>query len=331
MHTDSDASGVAPVTCYDVASALWQGARPYQEDSLLQEFPDGMPCGYVVLADGMGGHAAGDVASRLAVETVSDGLSGAIRGGTAFESQIADHLSAAVRNANQALADDAGSATVSARIASTLVTAVLCDTRLYWTSVGDSPMYLWRNGSLHLLNEDHSMAPVIDRMVADGELSADAARNHPDRNALTSVLVGENIARIDLSAEGFDLLTGDVLIVASDGLQFLQTDQIVQILAGFPAGSPSYDICKALLEGLQDLDDPYQDNVSICVLQPELGSEAGQGEEDEPDTRPLGQKEQAAAAAAEAAVTAQQEREASTGSRARSRLRSLSHRMKFWS
>ncbi len=267
MQTDDSAPG-AHKMCFDVASVLWQGARAYQEDSLLQDFVEDGARGYVVLADGMGGHAAGDVASGLAVQTVSRSLTQAIHDGEGFETNIAAHLRAAVRRANRALAEESGCASGTARMGTTLVTAILCDARLYWTSVGDSPLYLWRDGRLKLLNEDHSMAPVIDRMVEQGELSPEAGRKHPDRNALTSVLSGTEVARIDLSADGFDLQPGDVLIVASDGLQFLESPEIEAILASFPPMAPSADICDALLAALQQLDDPYQDNVSICVMQP---------------------------------------------------------------
>lgn len=238
MQSDGSAMG-AHKMCFDVASVLWQGARPYQEDSLLQDFVDDGARGYVVLADGMGGHAAGDVASGLAVQTVSRSLGQAIHEGEDFETNIAAHLRAAVRRANRALADEAGGASGTARMGTTLITAILCDARLYWTSVGDSPLYLWRDGRLRLLNEDHSMAPVIDRMVEQGELSAEAGRNHPDRNALTSVLSGTEVARIDLSADGFDLRPDDVLIVASDGLQFLDLSRIECILAEMAPHAPS--------------------------------------------------------------------------------------------
>ncbi|GGA99773.1 PP2C family protein-serine/threonine phosphatase [Allosediminivita pacifica] len=322
MQSDGSAMG-AHKMCFDVASVLWQGARPYQEDSLLQDFVEDGARGYVVLADGMGGHAAGDVASGLAVQTVSRSLGQAIHEGEDFETNIAAHLRAAVRRANRALADEAGGASGTARMGTTLITAILCDARLYWTSVGDSPLYLWREGRLRLLNEDHSMAPVIDRMVQQGELSAEAGRNHPDRNALTSVLSGTEVARIDLSAEGFDLRPDDVLIVASDGLQFLDASRIECILAEMALNASSARICNALLEALQMLDDPHQDNVSICVLRPcgtgmpgaITGSmtrprpEIGEITQQTPEAEPIG-------TAAEPTSP--------------SRLRSISRRIKFW-
>ena len=322
MQSDGSAMG-AHKMCFDVASVLWQGARPYQEDSLLQDFVDDGARGYVVLADGMGGHAAGDVASGLAVQTVSRSLGQAIHESEDFETNIAALLRAAVRRANRALADEAGGASGTARMGTTLITAILCDARLYWTSVGDSPLYLWRDGRLRLLNEDHSMAPVIDRMVEQGELSAEAGRNHPDRNALTSVLSGTEVARIDLSAEGFDLRPDDVLIVASDGLQFLDLSRIEYILAEMAPHAPSARICNALLEALQMLDHPHQDNVSICVLRPcetgMPGTITGSMTRPRPEIGEITQQSPAAAPIGPAVEPPSP-----------SRLRSISRRIKFW-
>jgi len=132
--------------------------------------------------------------------------------------------------------------------------------------VGDSPLDLWRDRRVSLLNEDHSMAPVVDQMVLNGERSADAAKNHPDRNALTSAITGERLNKVDLSPDGFSLQPGDFLMVASDGIQYLDDEVIISVLDQAGDTATSEQICDALIAALQDLDHPHQDNVSICAI-----------------------------------------------------------------
>lgn len=139
---------------------------------------------------------------------------------------------------------------------------------LFWVSIGDSPLYLFRAGRLSQLNEDHSLAPQIDFMVRSGELSESEARRHPDRNCLTSALFGEDIPRMDCSSEPFLLRPDDVIIAASDGLQFLSDGHIRRVLVD-NHGAPSSTIAEALIAEINRLDDPNQDNVCLTVLKAE--------------------------------------------------------------
>ncbi len=252
---------------YDVATALWQGKRPYQEDSLLADFHGGMDRGFAVLADGMGGHAAGDLASRLVVIDAVSHLKFLMHDGAALEKNLKSELTSAIQTANDVLKDRGASDRRLQGMGATFLATVLFEDRLYWASVGDSPLYLWREGELRQLNEDHSMAPIIDQMAKTGELSEEEAANHPDRNALTSVLMGGNLKSMDVPATATVLDPGDVLIQASDGLQYLDEARIVEVLKGMASGASSRAITDALMQALYDLDDPVQDNTAIMVLQ----------------------------------------------------------------
>jgi len=90
---------------YDVATSLWQGARPYQEDTLLADFHGGMERGFAILADGMGGHAAGDLASRLVVIDAVSHLKFLMHDGEALEKNLQAELSSAIDAANDVLRD----------------------------------------------------------------------------------------------------------------------------------------------------------------------------------------------------------------------------------
>ena len=78
----------------------------------------------------------------------------------------------------------------------TLLAVVLAQEGLYWISVGDSPLWLWRAGRLHRLNQDHAYRSILAHRVHEGEMSADDAARHPDRNALISAVTGLSLIHI---------------------------------------------------------------------------------------------------------------------------------------
>ncbi|MEO1537785.1 MAG: protein phosphatase 2C domain-containing protein [Pseudomonadota bacterium] len=254
-----------PEPRFDVASALDRGGRDYQEDSLVSDFAVGDDCGIVVLADGMGGHSAGDLASKTVVTEVYSELK--------FHSDLffdhPDHLPGLMRgaigNANDCIRDAIVENPESRGMGSTVVAAVLAGNKMYWSSVGDSPLYHYRSGRLEQVNEDHSMAPQIDAMVAAGAIRPEDAKMHPDRNSLTSAVAGGKIARIDNRGIGLDLKSGDIVVVSSDGLQFLE-DKVIAKIINRNRRRPSADIANALLQAVKGLDDPEQDNISFSVV-----------------------------------------------------------------
>ena len=253
---------------YEATSALIRGARDHQEDAVIVDFPVGAPMGLVVLADGMGGHAAGDVASKIVMTEVFCELkfqtSDASIAGGARET-----LLAAAQGANECIAAHIAENPDADGMGATLIGLVMDGNRLNWVSIGDSPLYLFRDGTLTQLNEDHSMAPQIDQMIACGQIDEETGRNHPDRNALLSVLSGEEIARIDCPKDGVALQHGDIVIAASDGLQFLEHEVIEGILRSERTKS-SQAIARALIDRIDALDDPDQDNTSIALIKVEL-------------------------------------------------------------
>jgi PPM family protein phosphatase len=250
---------------YDVASGISQGARDYQEDAITADFPVGAEAGFVVLADGMGGHAAGDVASKIVLTEVYSELKFHYADVKAFETRAPDILRGVADLANETLRQHARSHPETEGMGATLVVPALVENRLWWISVGDSPLFLYRDGKLKQLNEDHSMAPQIDFMVQAGLLDAEAAVNHPDRNCLVSVLMGSRIAKVDCPVKPYDLKAGDIVICSSDGLQFLTNAQIEKVLAKYRK-TRSTEIAERLLEELNRLDDPDQDNISFTVI-----------------------------------------------------------------
>ena len=170
----------------------------------------------LVLADGMGGARSGDVASKLAAETVVRSY----REGKSPD-PLAD-LGAAVAAANQAIYAENSREDELPGMATTVTAAVVRGAEVYVAHVGDSRAYLARAGRLEQLTEDHSL---VARLVAEGQLTSDEARLDPRRNLLTrSVGLAANVP-IDARRVQWALQPGDTLLLCSDGLHGLVHDR----------------------------------------------------------------------------------------------------------
>jgi serine/threonine protein phosphatase PrpC len=171
-----------------------------------------------VVADGMGGHRGGDVASTLALETIESVAPAEVT----LEALVQD-----IKQANQALMDR-GEADRELRGMGTTITAVIAeDAKVHVAHVGDSRAYLLRGGALQQLTEDHTL---VQRMVREGRLTEDEAARHPQRSVLTRALgVDEDIPVDELT---LDVRKGDRLLLCTDGLtNMVDRDRLKKILA----------------------------------------------------------------------------------------------------
>jgi PPM family protein phosphatase len=231
-----------------------QGARSYQEDAAdVQPDADAV---IAVLADGMGGHAGGAVASELASTSF-------LRAYGAAEGDVRERLAESLDLANAAIATRADESPDLAGMGCTLIGAVFLPGRLEWISVGDSPLFLVREGAITRLNEDHSLSPEIDRLAELGFMSWEAARTDARRHILRSALTGTEIEMIDRPAAALGLEPGDVVILASDGIHTLPDTDIARIVIA--AQSPDA-AAEALLAAVEAADDPHQDNTTVVVV-----------------------------------------------------------------
>jgi len=250
---------------YDVATAISQGRRDYQEDAVVADFSVGVPYGFAVLADGMGGHAAGDVASKIVVTEVFSELKFQSADRVDLEQNFRTTLLDVLQSANQCIGAHVRGNPDHKGMGATVVAPVVFEDRLYWISVGDSPLFLVRGDCLKQLNADHSMAPQIDLMVSSGQMDRAAGLAHPDRNALTSVLMGHEIPSIDCATAPFRLEAGDVIVAASDGLQSLSNDQIEAVVASHRRRTAT-EIARAIMRAVETVNDPDQDNISVVII-----------------------------------------------------------------
>jgi len=132
-------------------------------------------------------------------------------------------------------------------------------------SVGDSPLFLIREGALRRLNKVHSLATHLDFLAEVGEITAEGAAAHPGRHVLTSALGTGEIEQIDCPDAPVALAPGDVVLAASDGLLTLAEGEIARLVAAAPDASAG-ELAEALLEAVAEARAEGQDNVSVAVL-----------------------------------------------------------------
>jgi protein phosphatase len=240
---------------FPYATRAAKGARSYQEDSAHVRGSAGGGL-TAVLADGMGGHAGGAVASELASTSFLDAFASA-------SGEAVTRLAEALDRANAAIAGKAAESPDLRGMGCTLIGADFAEERMDWVSVGDSPLYLVRDGAVTRLNADHSLAPELDRLAAMGVLTWDEAKADPRRHVLRSALTGTEIDMVDWSREPLLLKLGDIVILASDGIHTIPEAEIARVAA---AAETPEAVAEALLAAVAAADDPYQDNVTVVVV-----------------------------------------------------------------
>ena len=249
----------------DAVTAADVGRRSRQEDAVVADFSQGSEMGLAVLSDGMGGHHDGDLASRILVTEMFGELFFSGARPEAMMKDAKNTFREALDITNKRLKRHSKSGNISGDTGGTLVSIAVIGQQLRWISVGDSPLYLLRDGNLHRLNENHSMAPQIDLMVRRGVMDAETARNHPQRSCLTSAITGGEIARIDCPDTGLTLMPDDIVILASDGINVLSDGHIREIIDRCQH-KKSDCIADELMKAVRQLDVPDQDNISLVVV-----------------------------------------------------------------
>jgi PPM family protein phosphatase len=237
--------------------------RQHNEDTFLIDQNEKL----FLVADGMGGHAAGEVASRIAVETIeafiessgerlpdetwpvvwNPALSGA-----------GNRLSAAFALANRRLAEEARQSFELRGMATTASAVLLGETDACVAHVGDSRVYVLREAALRQITADHSW---VEEQVRAGTLTASAARQHPWRNVVTRALSGGDDPEVDVTQ--VTPAAGDRYLLCSDGLFGVVNDaRIAELLAG---EGPLDEVCQKLIDAANEGGGP--DNITALVLQ----------------------------------------------------------------
>jgi PPM family protein phosphatase len=203
-----------------------------------------------VVCDGMGGHAAGDVASHIAIDTI-------VREWRILDDP-ADALQRALTLANRAIVSASQSNRELGGMGTTCVALILREGKAWCAHVGDSRCYLLRDGQLHRMTEDHS---AVMEMVRRGEISEDEARTHPHRNVIRRALGSRSEVVATVWPSPLPLLPGDQFLLCSDGLHDVVTDdEMRRVLCEHPPRTA----CDLLVDLTRSRGAP--DNVTVALV-----------------------------------------------------------------
>lgn len=242
----------------EVATATHSGmVRSHNEDSMAADADAGM----AILADGMGGYNAGEVASGIAVELIRTELKAALEGrkpeelnGQGAEQLIVEKTG----RANNAIYEAAQSQPQFSGMGTTLVVAVWCDNRVSVGHVGDSRLYRLRGEVLEQITRDHSL---LQEQIDSGMITREQARHSQNKNLVTRA-VGID-PEVETEVHTYPVQPGDMFLLCSDGLSDMVTDEDIQLtLSSLHANLPL--AAQQLVQ--QANDNGGRDNVSVILV-----------------------------------------------------------------
>lgn len=216
--------------------------------------------GLMVLADGMGGHSGGDVASRIAVDTILAELRQALGRGSAQEESTEEtglQVREAIIQANRTIHEAAAGDVRNTGMGTTLAVVLLRGGRMTLAHVGDSRIYRFRNGQLEQMTVDHTL---IQELVDRGLCSADQARTSLNRNLVTRALGIDSTVAVDIREE--QVMPGDIYLLCSDGLNDMLEDATIEDILS----RHQTDLSEASRKLVQQANESGgRDNISVMI------------------------------------------------------------------
>lgn len=246
----------------EIASATHTGmVRAHNEDAIATDSTAGL----VVLADGMGGYNAGEVASGIAVTQITSEMRQAITNSSLHalnredgDTQATRLLHGIVGKTNASIYDSANSQPQYAGMGTTLVVALFRDNRLSVAHIGDSRLYRLRDQKLEQITRDHSL---LQEQIDSGMLTREAARRSQNRNLVTRALGIE--PKVEAEIHTHDVLPGDIYLLCSDGLNDMVEDEDIELtLSALGANLPL--AANQLVQMAND--NGGRDNVSVVLV-----------------------------------------------------------------
>ncbi|MDP2829943.1 MAG: protein phosphatase 2C domain-containing protein [Sulfuricellaceae bacterium] len=228
--------------------------RSFNEDAVATEFDLGL----VLVADGMGGYKAGDVASGLASSVIMSEIKHQMNASTPDSGAIGAILVNAIKLTNQKIFRAAQSNLQYQGMGTTVVVAMFHDNQIFFAHVGDSRLYRLRRGKLTVLTQDHS---ILHDQVAAGLISADDAKTSHNRNLVTQALGIE--ADLECRAESKTVELGDIYILCSDGLNDMVDDADIELAADALNANMQLMVSQMIMMAN---DNGGHDNISVSAI-----------------------------------------------------------------
>lgn len=225
-----------------------------QDFVYTSEQPVGRLPNLFIVADGMGGHKAGDYASKMTVETIVE------KAADSKETERSRILEEAIRSANRLVHARAQESADLEGMGTTVVAATCDENSLCVANVGDSRLYVANSGQIRQITRDHSW---VAEMVRRGGMGKEEARNHPDRNIITRAVGADEDVRVDFFT--VPLKEGDLILMCTDGLtNMLEDEEIRMILDG------ARDIVEKAEELVAAANERGgRDNISVILVDPQ--------------------------------------------------------------
>jgi len=209
-----------------------------------------------IIADGMGGHNSGEVASKMAVEFAGDYIRN-FPGKFSCEEDIPAAIREVMQKANARVYNKSLEQEANFGMGTTFTIAFIHGTKLFIGHVGDSRVYLIREGSIELLTTDHSF---IEELIRNGSLTREEAHNHPGRNVITRAL--GCFEEIQIDTYSCDLLKGDFILLCTDGLtNMLDENEIKAVVEKL---DEPQSICDELVRRANE--NGGEDNITVIVI-----------------------------------------------------------------
>lgn len=221
-----------------------------QDYVYVSETPIGNLPNLFIVADGMGGHNAGDYASKCTVETITREVRGC------FEKNPVRILSKAIRIANDQIRKKAGEDESLSGMGTTVVAATCLGHYLQVANVGDSRLYII-GSEIRQITTDHSL---VEEMVRMGGIDRKAARNHPDKNIITRAIGALDTVEIDFFHE--ELKPGELVLLCSDGLTNMLEDEEIGAILREPVSME--EKAQRLIEAAND--NGGKDNITVIII-----------------------------------------------------------------
>ncbi len=230
--------------------------RELNEDSyVICGFDGGREPGFCVVADGMGGHNAGEVASSLAVDYITDSLKDILLEGTPADvpRRINDALSGANANIYRISREDVS----RSGMGTTAVVCAFSDGEGFIANIGDSRAYACRSDEIYQITVDHS---IVEELVECGTITKEEARKHPRKNIITRAVGSDKTTKADIFE--YEYRSGDTIIMCSDGLSGMVEDDV--ILNAVKNSGTSRETAETLIEIAKE--NGGLDNITVIVI-----------------------------------------------------------------
>lgn len=241
-----------------VGKAHGVGARTYQQDSLGHTSILNGNGFFAVVADGMGGLSnSGQVSQQIVMEMIT--LSQQLEAG-----QTQDALRKILTQVNHDVNEMLGSEGIY-KSGSTVVAVLVTDAQFQWISVGDSRIYLFREGYANQLNRDHDLLQLWMKDILSGNMSYEEALRNPDGRKLTSFIGMGELRFVDASISPIEILPGDRIVLMSDGVyNVLSEVQLAELLKKYPDVKEAAAAIDRIIRSARN---PHQDNYSALILE----------------------------------------------------------------